>query len=1204
MARREPFDILCADLSGGVTTLVEASAGTGKTYAIVGLFLRLIAETDAGVDNILAVTYTEAATQELKGKIRTALRKAAAAFKTGTKSGDPLIDGLLKNLASTQAVAARRLKRALAAFDQSAIFTIHGFCSRMLDEFAFESGALFGVELVTNQDELVQQVARDFWRRRFYDASPLFLDYAVGKKGLRVDTFIRLLNTWMAFSDLRVVPGADETVDTAALETAFASSLEQVAAQWAADKAAVQELLLHNKSFSGKWYRANWLSGWFVQMDAYTGSRECFPDMFEKFRKFTSTGIAEGTKPGGTVINHPFFDTCRQHMEIRQALTDAFDRRIAVEKSRFLSEARKALDAQKQRLNIRYFDDLLLNLDRVLVSEARAGLIEKARHRYRAVLIDEFQDTDPLQYRIFSSLFQGASALFFIGDPKQAIYGFRGADVFAYLAAVPGVNVACTLAENWRSRPGLVTGVNTLFQSVDAPFVFDEINFAPAASAAGAHIPRLTIDGNEPAALELRLLDSADFPQKSQKAAWIQRVATDTAAQAARLVALGRKQKAWLGDRPLAAGDMAILVRRNTEAILVQEALSRLNVHSTILKTGDLFGSHEAFEMQVLLSAVVFAHDLSLVKGACATRMMGYDLRRIADLALEADAADTVVERFLSYRDLWRRHGFMKMFSRLLRREDVLPRLMAFPDGERCCTNLFHLAELLHKTALEAHYGPERLVRWLMRQRTALQGRNEEHQLRLESDDSAVKIITIHKSKGLEYPVTFCPFLWTGTPGNAGGEGVACHEVREDGGMSMVLDLRPEGADGVADRRERWCRETLSENMRLLYVALTRAKNRCYVSVVPEKAGGSPLAGLLGIEKAAISADDLERVAGQSGGSIHVTRVVPEDLRVAPLSTEGEGAEARLSCRKFSGTIAADWRVASFSAMRRSFSGTEADHVAADDGGGTPDPALPSVPYAGIAQFPAGARAGLFIHEVFEHLDFTNADPAYRKDLVFRKLSRYNFDRQWCGPVCDMVDRVLSTPLPLVSGEEGPRLDSVSMECRINELEFFFPLRSVSPESLAAAYRQAGVESRDDRFAQALKTLAFSPARGVMRGFIDLVFFSAGRYFIVDWKSNFLGPNPASYSQARLREVMEKEFYLLQAHLYAVALNQYLCARLPAYAYASGFGGVYYVFVRGVDPAAGPDYGIYRETPSVELMRALGRCLLEQPASAMDGEAG
>ncbi|ABW66865.1 exodeoxyribonuclease V subunit beta [Desulfosudis oleivorans] len=1201
MARREPFDILCADLSGGITTLVEASAGTGKTYAIVGLFLRLIAETDAGVDNILAVTYTEAATQELKGKIRTALRKAATAFKTGTMSGDPLIDGLLKKRETTRAVAARRLKRALEAFDQAAIFTIHGFCSRMLGEFAFESGVLFGAEMVTNQDELVQQVARDFWRQRFYGASPLFLDYAVGEKGLCVDTFTRLLNNWMVFPDLRVVPGADETVDTAALEAAFAASLEQVAAQWTADKAAVQEILLNSGGLRRNLYRADWLSGWFLRMDAYAGPREGLPSEFEQFKKFTTTGIAEGTKSGGTVAHHPFFDTCQQHMEIRQALTGAFDRRIAVEKSRFLGEARKALDAQKQRLNIRYFDDLLLNLDRVLVSDARTGLIEKARHRYRAVLIDEFQDTDPLQYRIFSSLFQGASALFFIGDPKQAIYGFRGADVFAYLEAVPGVDVACTLAENWRSRAGLVTGVNTLFQAVAAPFVFDEINFAPAAPASGAQIPRLTIDGNEPAALELRLMESDDFSTKTQKAAWIQLVARDTAAQAARLVALGREQKAWLGDRPLAAEDMAILVRRNTEAILVQEALSRLNVHSTILKAGDLFGSHEAFEMQVLLSAVAFAHDLSLVKGACATQMMGHDARRIAGLSLEADTTDPVVERFLSYRDLWRRHGFMKMFSRLLRREEVLPRLMAFPDGERRCTNLFHLAELLHRTALEAHYGPERLVRWLMRQRTGLQGRNEEHQLRLESDDSAVKIITIHKSKGLEYPVTFCPYLWTGTPRTAGGDGVACHEPREDGSLSMVLDLRSGDAEGVADRRERWYRETLSENMRLLYVALTRAKNQCYVSVVPEKADGSPLAALLGTGEAGISADALERVAGQSGGSIHVTRVGPADLHAAPLSAEDGGAEAKLSCRRFPGTIAADWRVASFSAMRRSFSGTEADHVAADDGGVTPDPELLSAPYTGIAQFPAGARAGLFMHEVFEYLDFTNADPVYREELVSRELSRYNFDRQWRGPVCDMVDRVLSTPLPPVSGGEGVRLDSVPMDCRINELEFFFPLRSVSPESLAAAYRQAGAGPGNDRFSHALKALAFSPARGVMRGFVDLVFFSAGRYFIVDWKSNLLGPNPESYSQTRLREVMEKEFYLLQAHLYAVALNQYLSARLPAYDYASDFGGVYYVFLRGVDPAAGPDYGIYRETPSVELMRALTRCLLET-VSAKKGE--
>ncbi|MFZ5563078.1 MAG: UvrD-helicase domain-containing protein, partial [Thermodesulfobacteriota bacterium] len=734
MKHPDRFDILHSDLSSGLTTLVEASAGTGKTYAIVGLFLRLIAETEAGVENILVVTYTDAATQELKGKVRNALRRAVTAFRDRTPTGDGVIDGLVTGLEAIRDLAARRLLRALVSFDQAAIFTIHGFCHRMLAEFAFESGALFDAELVTSQEEIKQQVARDFWRRNFAGASSLFVDYAVEKKKLSPDRLAGLLDRWMVFPDLYVVPDTDETVDTAEAEKAFADSLARVASEWQAHKREVQAILQNSPGLHRNKYRFDSLPGWFEQMDAYTGTQESVPAMFEKFEKFTSSGIQRGKTKGGKVEHHPFFDTCQRHMEIESLLTVLFDRRLAVEKSRFLKYARKEMTARKEFLNIHYFDDLLLNLDRALTAETGPGLVSKARARYRAVLIDEFQDTDTLQYRIFSKLFQGASALFFIGDPKQAIYGFRGADVFAYLEAVPGAKTAYTLGENWRSDTGVISGVNTLFQSVEKPFVLDRIDFHPVMPAADSQVPRLTLRGTETSCLELRVFEGTAFPHVSTVDAWADLAARHTALQVARLVVMGRKGEALLGDRPLAEADMAVLVRKNAEALMVQRHLARLHVNSTILKTGDLFGSREAFEMQVVLSAVAQAHDAGLVRAACATSIMS---RRQA-LTAEKGGMDDIGERFLAYRETWRRHGFMKMIQRFFSREKVPARLMAFDGGERRCTNLFHLAELLHRTELEQHYGPDRLVRWLMLQRTAPPDGNEEHQLRLESDDSAV----------------------------------------------------------------------------------------------------------------------------------------------------------------------------------------------------------------------------------------------------------------------------------------------------------------------------------------------------------------------------------------------------------------------------------------------------------------------------------
>ncbi|MDY6822253.1 MAG: exodeoxyribonuclease V subunit beta [Thermodesulfobacteriota bacterium] len=1206
------FEILETPLDG--VNLVEASAGTGKTYAIVGMFIRLVVEQGLEVENILVVTFTEAATQELKERIRSRVRDAIVAFSADSPADDPMLANLVQKFNNRRETALARLNLALRFFDQAAIFTIHGFCNRLLRDHAFESGILFDTELVTSQDALKQRIAEDFWRKHFSRASRLFADYAVGEKKIFPHTLAGLLHGGVLMAAVKVLPEAGDNPDfraaVADAENRFCESFAVLAEAWRRHRSDVAAILMDSPGLNRNKYRKASIPVWMAAMDHYAAMDKGTPVLFEKFEKFTAAGVADGTKADDTPEAHRFFDICEHHQALSGALVSFFNRRITRLKRDFIDYARRELEARKKRRNIHYFDDLVANVNAALKADGRGLLQQAARSRYRAVLIDEFQDTDPVQYEIFSRLFAGTTALFFIGDPKQAIYGFRGADIFAYLTAAGRTDAAYTLDQNWRSARPLVHGVNALFTAMENPFVVEEIGFNPVVPAPAASIPALKQDGEVADGIEIRFFHANAFDGITRKDEWVQAVAADTAASIAGLLEKGRQGRSLLGDRPLCEADIAVLVRRHAEAEVVQRCLADLNINGIILKTGNLFDSHEAFEMSVLLNAVLSPGDDRLVKAALATDMLGWSTAAIDALGRADDAADDELASettiFFECRDLWQRNGFIHMFNRMARHNRTLPRLMLFSDGERRCTNLFHLAEVLHQTAVSGDLGPETLLKWLAKQRNPETRETTEYPLRLESDDNAVSIITIHKSKGLEYPVVFVPFLWGSTSRSGADNAVTFHDPSD--GMRPTVDFRT-GDEQCRQSIDQADKEAAAEAMRLTYVALTRAKNYCCAAYVLAKAAGSPLSDLL--TGSAADADveaRLQAIASKakaSGAAIYASAAAPLNAKALhPISPAVE-SEHSLSCRAFAGNIHRDWRVLSFSFMSRQtgrtphfasespISGMDDNRFLTDDtdvetvDSGSGDQLLPDDERAGIVHFPKGAGAGLFMHEIFEHLAFTDTDTARLEALVADGLARYNFDARWQPVVCGMVSRVLSVEMPSPAGGKSVRLSTVAAGQRIHELEFYFPLNRVSPAGIAGVYRGAGAVPPETEFAERLGRLTFSPARGFMKGFVDLVFHHEGRYYLADWKSNFLGTRPSDYHRSALYNEMVSACYLLQAHIYAVALNAYLRNRVPGYDYKSGFGGIFYIFLRGVDPAHGPDYGIYREKPSAELIEGL-----------------
>ncbi len=1202
------FDLPNSPLKG--TNLIEASAGTGKTYAITGLFLRLILEKNLSIDDILVVTFTEAATEELKERIRSTLRRAMEAFSNGL-SKDALLNELVKRTRDTKTALAL-LRDALRDFDKAAIFTIHGFSRRVLHENAFESGCLFDTELVTEQENLKREIVDDFWRRHFYQASPLFVNYALHKK-FSPDSLPSLLQGRLARPYLKIIPRI-RIPDTSGREKDFRASFDAVCHAWKSAKTDIESILATHEGLNRVKYGKAKIPVWIEAMDRYLASGVNNPLLFKNFTKFTTREIQVSVKKGCTHPAHPFFDLCDRLLHSQEKLEEVFEKRLLGLKSNLFRYAEDELTKRKEEKNIQSFDDLLLKLYRALREKGGESLAQSMRRKFKVALVDEFQDTDPVQYSIFKKVFGGRkSILFLIGDPKQAIYGFRGADIFAYMKAKKDVAFQHTLTENWRSDPGLIAAVNAVFGGKELPFVYDEIPFKPAVPAPEKDPEKLELKGNIEPPFQLWFLDAdkvADSGKTISKKLANQLIPGAVASEISRLLSFGRKGLARLGKKPLREGDIAVLVRTNDQARLVQEALAGLNIPGVLFSTGNLFDSHEALEMERLLLAVSDPKNERHIRVALATDMMGLNGEDLDVLMDDETGWEEWVAAFRMYHDLWNERGFIRMFRYLLFREEVLPRLMFLRDGERRTTNLLHLTEVLQQTSIEKKLGMTETLKWLSEQRDKNTPRLDEHQLRLESDENAVKLVTVHKSKGLEYPVVFSPFSWDGSRIKKSDEPFLFHNEARD--RTPTLDLGSEDRD---ENRESAEKELLAENLRLLYVALTRAKNRCYLVWGRFKKAGTSAPAYLLHQPESFDKKNVLRSLEESFNGLTVEAVKEElkgsvskaegtiTLSEMPTGLPGEeytplpGRKIALSCREFSGDIDRLWRISSFSSLisGRVHLGETADRdaIISSDGRVQEDldePVIGEKPL-NIFSFPKGTKAGTFMHDILEHMDFTEKESDVMKKLVADKLDEYGFGFHWLDTICDMVTNVLITPLD--STLKGPVLSSIGNGERLNELEFYFPLKTVKPEKLKKIFQDYSRSPFIKDFPETVGTLQFVPTKGFMRGFMDLVFLWHGRYYLVDWKSNFLGDSPEDYNQEAMASAMKKEYYILQYTLYTLALDQYLRVRMPGYSYEKHFGGVYYIFLRGVKPEIGPGFGIYRDVPSSELIEGLRKGLME-----------
>lgn len=1207
------------------THLIEASAGTGKTYTIAALYVRLVLQHGGEAafsrplapQNILVVTFTNAATEELRDRIRRRLAEAALVFRALPNAPrDPLLQELRDSYPESQWPAlARRLELASSSMDEAAVHTIHGWAQRMLSQYAFDSGSRFNLRLEADDRELYQEAARDYWRTFVYPLAGEELSQVLAC----VDCPDSLAASIRQWPDLAAKPDAG-------LE--FLQAVSQWSEQYGQLQERSRRLWLSEASKIDAWFEQALEKGWLhgashkpeptrellAELHAWAAGEDLFKA--ERHGKLSATGLRLTKKAEPPTLEAfqaiaDLVDCCQQAPEIGP---DLFGHAKAW--------CERRVEQAKQRRAELSFDDLLRRLDAALQGPNGPVLAESIRRSYPVALIDEFQDTDPVQYRMFRTLYLGRPGLglFMIGDPKQAIYAFRGADIHTYLQARRDTQGKFfTLDTNYRSTHGLVDAVNTLFKHADrleaGAFLFkDEIPFTPV-NAKGRR-EQLVVDGQALPAMTFWY----DLDPRN-KTAYLSDMAAVTASQIVQLLQGGSEGRVGFDDegvlQPLHSSDIAILVRDRTEAEAIRQALSERGLRSAYLSDREsVYNSAEARDLLLWLRAVNQPESETCLRVALASPTLDMPLSELDTASDHSQHWEGRVEQFLLYRRLWQRKGLLVMLTRLLDDFQLPARLLqkAESGGERSLTNLMQLGELLQQASIDLD-GEQALLRYFQeRIEEAKDSRSEDYVQRLESDEALIKVVTIHKSKGLEYPLVFLPFIGTSRPVDRNGRLFFSYHD-ETGRRCFDYELTDEGK-AYADR------ERLAEDLRLLYVAVTRARHACWLAVSPLgkqnknsyscqlrfSALGQILNGGERLEPEILTAC-LKSLQGEST-SIAIQKL-PEatTYKYQPIIEAPELEPARQAVQRagtpwwitsYSGVIAGARMAQGEEEGTSPFGGlaedpAEAELILAEDSAAQAvaeellldaqegGPLEPGGEEHSLHRFPKGARAGIFLHGLLEwatRQGFSQllSAPEPLQDQVARRCRARGLD-DWAEPLLEWLLGFLDTPLPLPHGS-SLALGQLDTTRAIAELEFWFSVTQTDSQQLDRLLHQqvAPGQRRPQLLPQTLN--------GMLKGYIDLVFEHDGRYYVADYKSNWLGPDTAAYTPASMEAAMLEHRYDLQLALYSLALHRLLRARIPNYDYDRHFGGVLYLFLRGV---ASDGSGVYRLCPPRSFIDALDR---------------
>ncbi len=1177
--------------------LIEASAGTGKTYNIALLYLRLLLERKIRVSEIAVVTFTDAATRELRGRLRARIAEAIARLQQAEPARLDDLDRILRaHRADTAALetACDLLTSALVGFDEARIATLHGLCKQLLAEHAFETGLPF-FELDNDAgSEATLELVRDFWRRHvIVDA-----DEAVQAILERWDTpeaFAAELRRAqvLALPATQIDPtDAPEWVKRTRALLANASARWQTLHADGEVAAALQQLrdAVVDRFLSAARTAPHGPASMLACEQA------CAADAVEvdvqALAALSAAAIGAGISAKAKKAGWICTGALARVSACVDALQSAQNEFSAALLARFTQAAidfvRKGLAERRQRLRRFGFDDLIGVLHERLRGESGERLARSIAATMPALLVDEFQDTDPLQYAILRRIHRARAdaVLLLIGDPKQAIYRFRGGDIHTYHAAArdAGGN-RHTLRENWRSDAALIAAANSVFDGVVDPFLVDFIPFEPArfpsSKAGSAHWLA--------SASPLTVWRMPDRIDKGARKPWTvgsfaERMFAEVAVEIRAILTRARAEST---DVP----SIAVLVNSNKQAEQAARQLGQWNIACDYLSAASVYASAEAVEIERLLVALDAPADSACVRAALATELLGYTLQDLLAARDDLDRWESQLGHIASLRQRWLDAGPYATIVHCV--QLAATRLLPRWDGRRRVTNLLHLAELLqHESARRST--PAELLHWLGQRRIEADekfGAGNAEALRPADDPGAVQVLTVHRSKGLQYDVVFAPFAMATYWKKLENQEVADAAVAWHAGDELRIDIGgPDWQTHALAQRD----EQFAESLRLAYVAITRARHRVWLAWAWVNTGNStsltgPLTWLWYRDDEIKRPDQLvalkdqaeridEGLAALVKRSQHCIDIKRLEVEAPPVTRLPDAANKDdLVIAEFRGRIERGLETLSYS---RLFAGSQHAPLADHDEFDTPLATSPTLPVEDpVPQWPRGTAFGVCVHQVFEDVAFAELAAAG----VHADLARICADHGYSGEEIETIARITRAGVrsELLPGS-GLRLMDLGAGEALAELEFLFPLGG----SRLDAFAQVLAAWPDYARAPAEWSSRRASVRGLMTGYIDLIVRWQDRYYVLDYKTNLLGPARDDYAPARLPAAIRAHDYDLQYLIYLVALQRFLRARLgDTYDYERHIGGALYLFVRGMREGDGA--GIHHDRPAAALIDAL-----------------
>lgn len=1173
------FNAFESTLSPGIN-LIEASAGTGKTYSIVMLVLRFLLEHGYTLEQLLIVTFTKAAAQELRDRVRSRLLEVKAIL-AGNSSNDAELDAWVANLADSDLTRCR-LMDALADSDHANIFTIHGFCQRTLTQFALESGQVFGSELLENVSHIEQQIAQDYWRIETYARS------------LTQVVLIRSVAT-TPDSLLAAIRNIRDGSEILPPEVSLQQCLQELEAQLDLIQKVFSDVLTGIKTaiaeqpdhFKVKFKEdfansVNKLQSWLagkrpVPLQAITSlTEENFLNKALNNRKFMARP-AQGLT--AEQRKNDFLQEYGIELSTLEPLAEQLTTLQIALKQGLYNYLKTELENRLTHSNQLSFNSMISHLANALSGEQGTHLKQLLQNKYPVALIDEFQDTDDTQWSIFSTLVEPPANnhfLYLIGDPKQAIYRFRGADIYSYLQAKKQADQEYSLEKNWRSQAPLVSATNTLF-AIDKPFLIEDIRYYPV--KAGLSEPGLTKSGK---CFEQMVLWELEKNPQQKDGYWFTNNGNPKAQIRTHVVKeilqlLDPSNAIILDNRALKPSDIAILVRSHKEAEAYQQALTEHGVPAVLNSKASVFESRQAIEIYHLLHAITRPGNPQLLRYALSLPWFGMNGNDLYDLQDNQQQMDQWLIDFQRYHELWERKGLLAMMHTLMDDHQVALHLQQNNQLERQLTNINHILEMMQEVAVNQRLTMSQTLEWLsdtMQQRIIPGGQ----ELRLESDDNALEIVTIHASKGLEYGIVFCPDLWSYRKPNKS-DIVVFHQNGKH-----YSDL---GSDALEQHRELSQTESQAEDLRLLYVAITRAKYRCYLAWAnlrtAKTENDSALAHVYQQQPGESWGERMQSLLKQTGdcanNPFHYSSLeVEAEVKGYYQRTEQPNLTANREIT--AERIQQDWMMSSYSGLAyHSVHDVEIPELPLDKSGEIETVSDTGQQHEESEELPRGAQTGNLVHELLEHIPFAVlADPQKNDDYIAKRdelIKRFGVAIENKALLDQLLINTVTTPIDVPDDKNPPFILANLPEAHcLKEMPFYFAVKHLDSHKINAVLAQC----------ESCLPLSEQQMRGQLTGFIDLICKFGGRYYVMDYKTNSL----PDYSIASMTSAMREHNYGLQYWIYTLVLHRHLQQSLPDYDFNKHFGGVRYLFVRGMQ-ADKPASGVYQDQPDYAMLQAFAQ---------------